>query len=100
MQSNDGKTYDKCDLLDWSGTDEIVAEGRVMSSDPNELLHRIPLGPNAKVVLIEFSRKLDAFLWRAVFNTIHIGEATGMLVAWPADRVIMHKPDQLDNLVN
>lgn len=99
MQSN-GNTFDKCDLLDWSGTDEIVAEGRVVSSDPNELVHRIPLGPKAKIVLIEFPRKLDAFLWRAVFHTIHIGEAAGMLVAWPADKVILHKLDQIDNTVN
>lgn len=52
-----------------------------MSSDPNERVQRILLGPNAKVVLIELSGKLNAFLWRAVFNKIHIEEATGMLIA-------------------
>lgn len=32
-----------------------------------------------------------------MFNTIHIGETAGMLLAWPTDKVIMHKQDQIDN---
>lgn len=34
-------------LVDWSGNDENVAEGRLFSSDPGDSVNGIPLGPNA-----------------------------------------------------
>jgi len=34
---------------------------------------------------------MDAFLWRSTPRMIsHIGEAKDEIVAWPADRVVLH----------
>jgi hypothetical protein len=77
--------------LDWTGIDEIVAEGRVLSTDPEELVYNIPLGPKAMKILIVIPKKLDAFLWRSTPKMLsQIGEAKNEIVAWPADRVVLH----------
>ncbi|KAJ0103053.1 hypothetical protein Patl1_05560 [Pistacia atlantica] len=33
----------KCKLLDWSGSPEVVAEGRFSSDDPKALVHHVPI---------------------------------------------------------
>ncbi|KAH7858414.1 hypothetical protein Vadar_023590 [Vaccinium darrowii] len=48
---------DKCKLLDWMGTGEVVAEGHWSSSDPNEFVHHFPLGPNAIRVWVDVPKK-------------------------------------------
>lgn len=48
-------------LLDWCGTDEIVAEGCVLSTDPKELVNHIHLGPNAMKVSVHIINNPDAF---------------------------------------
>ncbi|KAL0690551.1 hypothetical protein Bca4012_090229 [Brassica carinata] len=61
----------KCVLVDWSGSDENVAEGRIISSESEDFVNDIPLGPLAVKVLVETAIKSDAFLWRP---------ATGMFI--------------------
>lgn len=73
----------KCVLFDWSGRVEKVAEGRVLSSDPEDFLNDIPLGPNSVKVLVETAVKADAFLWRPAPNMFTIDEAIGEIIAWP-----------------
>ena len=82
--------------MDWCGTDEIVVEGRVLSSDPNELVQLSPLGPDAMKIIIDISRKPDAFLWRPALYLTRIGEVEGEIVAWPATRVVLHNLDNFD----
>ena len=79
----------KCKLLDWCGSDEIVAEGRWFSNDPKELVHHVMLGPNAVRVWVDVARKPEAFLWRPTSAMTTIEEAIGGNIAWPADKVIM-----------
>ena len=50
-------------LVDWSGSDENVAEGRILSSEPDDFVNDIPLGLLAVKVLVESAIKSDAFLW-------------------------------------
>ncbi|KAH7833564.1 hypothetical protein Vadar_007654 [Vaccinium darrowii] len=78
-----------CKLLDWMGTGEVVAEGRWSSSDPNERVHHISLGPNAMRVWVEVVKKREVFLWRPMSDMVYIEEAKGTTVAWPADKVLM-----------
>ena len=82
--------------MDWCGTDEIVAEGRVLSSDPNELVQLSPLGSDAMKIIIDISRKPDAFLWRPTLRLTCIGEVEGEIVAWPVTRVVLHNVDHLE----
>ncbi|KAL6135969.1 hypothetical protein ACLB2K_068194 [Fragaria x ananassa] len=79
----------KCKLLDVDGSREIVAEGRWSSSDPNQVVHFIPLGPNAMRVWVDIAKVPSASLWRQSSELQTIEDAFGTTVAWPADKVIM-----------
>ncbi|KAH7858302.1 hypothetical protein Vadar_022161 [Vaccinium darrowii] len=58
--------------FDWTRMGEVVAEGRWSSNDPNELVHHIPLGPNAMRVWVDVPKKGEAFcgglqvLWKTL----------------------------------
>ncbi|KAH7849327.1 hypothetical protein Vadar_016355 [Vaccinium darrowii] len=78
-----------CKLLDWMGTGEVVAAGHWSSSDPNERVHHIPLGPNAMRVWVDVVKKREVFLRRPTSDILYIEEAKGTTVAWPADKVLM-----------
>ncbi|KAH7857583.1 hypothetical protein Vadar_014267 [Vaccinium darrowii] len=83
-------TYDaKCKLLDWMGTGEVVAEGRWSSSDPNALVHHVPIGPGAMRVWVDVAMKRgQVHLWRRTDDMTQIDKALGSTVAWLADKVI------------
>ena len=93
-------SLDKCKLLDWSGIEEIVAEGRKVSSDPNEEVNHIPLGPNAMKVLVDISHKPDAFLWRPTSDMTCIKHAQGKTIAWPVERIIIQMDQQSEEQDN
>lgn len=76
-------------LFDWTGAGEIIAEGRLFSSDRDDFVNDIPLGPNSVKVLIETATKPDAFLWRPAVNMSTIEEAVGEMIAWPASNCIL-----------
>ncbi|KAM6559822.1 hypothetical protein CsatA_029061 [Cannabis sativa] len=80
---------DRCKILDWCGSSETIADGHFISSDPKDLVHQIPLGPNAMKVGIDVVRQPGAFLWRPIPAITCIEEAIGNTIAWPADKVIM-----------
>ena len=80
---------DKCKIFDWYGSGEIVAEGHFISCDPKDLVHYVPLGPNAMKVGIDFARKPNEFLWRPTSEITYIEEAIGSIIAWPADKIQM-----------
>ena len=86
----------KCDLLDWRENEEIVAEGRFVSDDPNELVNDVPLGPDAMIILVDCPIKLDAFLWRPTPSFTLIGAAKDNIVAWPKNRVVLHSTDHIE----
>ncbi|KAL5538685.1 hypothetical protein UlMin_045189 [Ulmus minor] len=75
-----------CYLLDWSG--EIVAEGRWSSSDPNIMVHGIPLGAKFMRVWVDVAKAPSAYLFRPNHKMLTVGEAVGSTVAWPAEKVI------------
>lgn len=71
-------------------TDDIVAEGRLMSSDPEDFVNGISLGPNAVKVLVETAIKPDTFIWRPSSTKIlNIGEAVGEIISWPAQSCVV-----------
>lgn len=79
----------KCVLLDWSGTGERVAEGRILSSEPNDLVNDIQLSPNSVKVFIETAIKNDAFLWRPMTDMHTIETAVGEMIAWPSSSCVI-----------
>ncbi|CAA7042281.1 unnamed protein product [Microthlaspi erraticum] len=50
----------KCILMDCNNSGQKVAEGRVCSTDPADVVHFKPLGPNASKVWVEVSKIGDA----------------------------------------
>lgn len=76
-------------LVDWSGTAEDVAVGRILSSDPADFVNDIPLGPVAVKVLVETATNESAFLWRPATAMFTIGEAVGHIIAWPANNCVI-----------
>ncbi|KAK9184761.1 hypothetical protein WN943_025112 [Citrus x changshan-huyou] len=79
----------KCKMLDLEGSDTVVAEGRWSSSDPNALVHHIPLGHNSVRVWVDIARQPLKFLWKVTPYMITIEESVRSTIAWPTDRVII-----------
>ena len=75
--------------MDWSAVDVNVSEGRVVSSEPEELVNGIPLGPNAVKVLVETATKPETFLWRPAPNMFTMEDAVGEMIAWHSDHCIV-----------
>ena len=88
MSINLPKITNKCKLLNWFGTGEAIAEGRLMPSNPKDLVHHVPLGPNAVRVRVDVAKHPDAFLWRPTSEMSTIEEAISSNVAWPADKIL------------
>ncbi|KAF8107325.1 hypothetical protein N665_0123s0016 [Sinapis alba] len=78
----------KCILLDCNNSGRKVAEGRVASTDPNELCHFVPLGPNESKVWIDVAKIGDAKVWRLNSEIEYISDAVGSVVAWPNDKIM------------
>jgi len=75
-------------LLDYKNERERVAEGRVCSSNPSDIVHHMPLGPNASKVWVEISKIGDAAVWRPNSEIQTIPDAVGSIVAWPTDKIM------------
>jgi len=75
-------------LVDWSGSDENVAEGRILSSEPDDFVNDIPLGPLGVKVLVESAIKSDAFLWRPATGMYNVEHAVGEMIAWPVNKCV------------
>ena len=76
-------------MLDWGGTEVVVAEGRWSSNDPKVTVHHVPLGPHVVRVRVELPKKSYAFLWRPNSEMIYIEDVVGSTVTWPVDKVIL-----------
>ena len=83
-------------MVDWSGSDEDVGEGRILSSDPDDLVNDCRLGPKG---LVESATKADAFLWRPATKMFTMEEAVGQIIAWPASKcVLLDKELQIEDI--
>ncbi|XP_020879181.1 uncharacterized protein LOC110227818 [Arabidopsis lyrata subsp. lyrata] len=93
------RSHPKCVLVDWSGSDENVGEGRILSSDPDDLVNDCRLGPTDLKVLVETATKADAFLWRPATKMFTIQEAVGQIIAWPSSKcVLLDKELQIEDI--
>ena len=76
-------------MVDWSGSDEIVAEGHIISSESEDFVNDIPLGPLDVKVLVETAIKSDAFLWKPATGMFIVEHAVGEMIAWPASKCVL-----------
>ena len=76
-------------MLNWVGASEVVANGRVLSRDPNEVVNGIRLGPNAVSVIIDVVDNPDTYLWRPTPKMAKLADAENKVVAWPSTCIKM-----------
>ncbi|XP_020875416.1 uncharacterized protein LOC110226884 isoform X1 [Arabidopsis lyrata subsp. lyrata] len=82
------KAQPKCILIDWAGDDANVAEGRIISTDPEDVVNGTRLGPLDYKVLVETATVPEAFLWRNAMGMSTIEESVGHMIAWPATKCV------------
>ncbi|KAG7567797.1 Transposon En/Spm-like [Arabidopsis thaliana x Arabidopsis arenosa] len=82
------RSQPKCILTDWTGGDATVAEGRIITSDPDDLVNDCRLGPSDLKVLVEIAIVPEAYLWRPAINMFTIEKAVGQMIAWPTSKCV------------
>ena len=82
------KTEKKCLIIDWADEDGNVGEGRILYSDPNDIVNDCRLGPTDVKVLVDSATEPEAFLWRPAKNMYTIQEAVGHIIAWPKSKCV------------
>lgn len=75
-------------LLDCFGSGKTVAEGKVLSNNPEDKVHFVPLGPNTSKVWVEVCKIDDARVWRPNSEFQLVSDALGSTVAWPNDKIV------------
>ena len=75
-------------MIDVFGTGNIVAEGRVASTDPNITVHFVPLGEGAARVWIDVAKVPTARLWRPTTEFECIEDVVGSTIAWPTTNLV------------
>lgn len=88
LNSKDIHENTKCKLLHWCGH-EVVAEGRVASTDPKAKVHHIPLGVSCWKVWVDkvFVQKVD--LIRPNDEMFYLDDAIGSTVAWMSKLIVL-----------
>ncbi|KAG7536991.1 Transposase Tnp1/En/Spm-like [Arabidopsis suecica] len=71
----------------WSGDDDLIAEGMLLSTDHNELVDGRPLGHGAAVLKVLEVVKPEAYLWRPNPPISLMSDALNETIAWPIDRI-------------
>lgn len=87
MDTSKSSPEKKCLLLDCNNSGKTVAEGRVISTNPEDRVHFVPLGENACKVFVLVAKIGDARVWRPNAEVEFISDALGTTVAWPSDKV-------------
>ncbi|CAN7077746.1 unnamed protein product [Brassica oleracea var. botrytis] len=79
---------DKINIYDWNSTGVIVTEGRLCSTDPDDLVNDIPLGPGAAIVKVDVAVVEDAYQWRPVSDEMFLmSHAVKMKISWPQNKI-------------
>ena len=78
----------KCKLVDVFGTRNIVAEGRVASTDLKIIVHFVPLGEGAARVWVDIATVPAARFWRPTAEFECIEDAVGSTIAWPMANIV------------
>lgn len=84
-----GMYFELSKLMDISERKQVVAEGRVHSTDPNQMVHFVRLGPNAARVWVDVVLVDDANVWRKSDEMESLKDAHGSSIAWPLDKLVI-----------
>ncbi|XP_062011905.1 uncharacterized protein LOC133728512 [Rosa rugosa] len=79
---------DKCKLLNWEGTSEVVARGYISDINPESKVHGYKLGPDCYRIAIEEVVMSDAEFYRSQPEFVTMEDALGSTVAWPIKYIV------------
>ncbi|XP_040365495.1 uncharacterized protein LOC121050192 isoform X1 [Rosa chinensis] len=79
---------DKCKLLNWEGTSEVVARGHISDIHPESKVHGYKLGPDCYRIAIEEVVMPDAVFYRSQPEFVTMEDALGSTVAWPIKYIL------------
>ncbi|KAL0645564.1 hypothetical protein Bca4012_043855 [Brassica carinata] len=82
------KSMKMCLLIDWADEDGNVAEGCILSSEPDDIVNDTRLGPTDFIVLVESANEPEVYLWRPARNMCTIKEVVGHIIAWPKNKCV------------
>lgn len=68
---------------------QVVVEGRVHSTDRDQMVHFIKLGPNAARVWVDAVLVDDADVWRKSDEIETMKDAHGSSIAWPIEKLVI-----------
>ncbi|KAL6563268.1 hypothetical protein OROHE_005855 [Orobanche hederae] len=80
----------RCMLLDWEGTNEIVARGKISAVDPTSRMHGYKLGPDCFRFDIEEPVNPRAEFYRSQPEFSAMEDAVGSTIMWPIKYIIPH----------
>ncbi|KAG7528501.1 putative transposase Ptta/En/Spm plant [Arabidopsis suecica] len=83
------KENKKCKLMDLTGKNKVVAEGRWATNDPEHKVHHTPLGFNAVKGWIDIVKVGNVKVWRPSDEIEIMEDALSSCIAWPENKVIM-----------
>ncbi|XP_062029929.1 uncharacterized protein LOC133745808 [Rosa rugosa] len=79
---------DKCKLLNWEGTSEVVARGHISDIHPESKVHGYKLGPDCYRISIEEVIMPGAVFYRSQPEFVIMEDALGSTVAWPIKYIV------------
>ncbi|KAK9943083.1 hypothetical protein M0R45_008704 [Rubus argutus] len=82
---------DKCKLLNWEGTGEVLASGSLSAIDPNSKVHGSKLGPDCYRISIEKVFKPKAEFYRSQPQFDCFEDALGSTIAWPIKYIVFEE---------
>lgn len=85
------KRDERVKLLDFNGSRTVVAIGRWMSSDPETMVHNVPLGEGESQVAVLEAIVPGTPVWKPTSDDVEdptVGDVVGSIVAWPTTYII------------
>ncbi|KAL6183404.1 hypothetical protein ACLB2K_044815 [Fragaria x ananassa] len=79
---------DLCEVLDWEGTDLVVARGKISAIDPTTKVHGYSLRPNCYRVVVEEVVVPRAEFYRPQHEFSAMEDAVGSTIAWPTKYIV------------
>ncbi|KAG7559181.1 NAC domain [Arabidopsis thaliana x Arabidopsis arenosa] len=80
-------SHTKILIIDWNLADSVVAEGRLCSTDKDEMVNNMPLGHSAGIVNVEKVFNKNAYLWRPSPGKFLMKDVLHENIAWPLQSI-------------
>ncbi|KAJ6813290.1 uncharacterized protein M6B38_411370 [Iris pallida] len=77
-------------MLNWMTGSEVVAIGDIASTNPNDLVHHVPLGHECYKLWVHEVTNFEVTLYRPTREFFLLHEALSSTVTWPIKYIIFN----------